>query len=338
VSDLLAAGSPAQSQAEKLLHPAADCTLHVPAAIGDYTDFFVGIHHATNVGKLFRPDNPLQPNYKYVPIGYHGRASSILQSGTPLRRPKGQSKPSDKEVPVVGPSRRLDYELELGVWIGPGNSLGEPVGIADAAQHIAGYCLLNDWSARDIQAWENQPLGPFLAKSFATTISPWIVTPEALAPFRIPQPARPAGDPEPLPYLYDETDQREGAIDLELEVLLTTQGMREKGLPPHSLALSNARQMYWTAAQMLAHHTSNGCNLRPGDLVGTGTLSGPEAGSVGSILEATQGGRNPVKLPSGEERRFLEDGDEVILLARGRREGFAPIGFGPCRAAILPAG
>ncbi len=338
LSDLLAAGSPAQSQAEKLLHPAADCTLHVPAVIGDYTDFFVGIHHATNVGKLFRPDNPLQPNYKYVPIGYHGRASSILPSGTPLRRPKGQSKPSGKEVPVVGPSRRLDYELELGVWIGPGNSLGEPVGIADAAQHIAGYCLLNDWSARDIQAWEYQPLGPFLAKSFATTISPWIVTPEALAPFRIPQPARPAGDPEPFPYLYDETDQREGAIDLELEVQLTTQSMREKGLPPHRLALSNACHMYWTAAQMLAHHTSNGCNLRPGDLVGTGTLSGPEAGSVGSILEATQGGRNPVKLPSGEERRFLEDGDEVILLARGRREGFAPIGFGPCRAMILPAG
>jgi fumarylacetoacetase len=337
LSDLLAAGSRAQSQAEKLLHRAADCTLHVPAAIGDYTDFFVGIHHATNVGKLFRPDNPLQPNYKYVPIGYHGRASSILPSGTPLRRPKGQSKPADKDAPVVGPTRRLDYELELGVWIGPGNSLGEAVGIAEAAQHIAGYCLLNDWSARDIQAWEYQPLGPFLAKSFATTISPWIVTPEALAPFRIAQPERPAGDPEPFPYLYDETDQREGAIDLELEVLLTTRGMREKGLPPHRLALSNSRHMYWTAAQMVAHHTSNGCNLRPGDLVGTGTLSGPAAGSVGSILEATQGGRNPIKLPSGEERRFLEDGDEVILQARGRREGFVPIGFGACRATILPA-
>jgi fumarylacetoacetase len=337
LSELLAAGSPAQGQASTLLHPAAECALHVPAAIGDYTDFYVGIHHATNIGKLFRPDNPLLPNYKYLPIGYHGRASSILPSGTPLRRPKGQSKPPGKDLPVVEPSRRLDYELELGVWIGPGNALGEPVGIADAGRHIAGYCLLNDWSARDIQAWEYQPLGPFLAKSFATTISPWIVTPEALAPFRITQPARPAGDPAPFPYLFDETDQREGAFDLELEVLLLTQVMREKGQRPHRLALSNARHMYWTAAQMVAHHTSNGCNLRPGDLVGTGTLSGPEAGSAGSILEATEGGRNPVRLPSGEERRFLEDGDEVILQARGRREGFAPIGFGACRATILPA-
>jgi fumarylacetoacetase len=338
LSDLLSVGNPEQKQVEALLDDAADCTLHVPAAIGDYTDFYVGIHHATNVGKLFRPDNPLLPNYKYLPIGYHGRASSILPSGAPLRRPKGQSKPPDKDLPVVGPSRRLDYELELGVWIGPGNALGEPVGIADAAQHIAGYCLLNDWSARDIQAWEYQPLGPFLAKSFATTISPWIITPEALAPFRIPQPARPAGDPAPFAYLYDETDQREGALDLELEILLLTPAMRDRGLPPHRLALSNAQYMYWTVAQMVAHHTSNGCNLRPGDLVGTGTLSGPEAGTEGSILEATEGGRNPVKLPSGEERRFIEDGDEVIFQARGRRDGFATIGFGACRATILPAG
>jgi fumarylacetoacetase len=338
LSDLLAADSPAAGQMNQYMHPAADCTLHLPAVIGDYTDFYVGIHHATSVGKLFRPDNPLLPNYKYLPIGYHGRASSILPSGTPLRRPNGQSKPPDKDVPVVGPSRRLDYELELGMWIGPGNALGEPVGIADAAQHIAGYCLLNDWSARDIQAWEYQPLGPFLAKSFATTISPWIVTPEALAPFRIPQPARPAGDPAPFPYLFDETDQREGAFDLELDVLLATQLMREKGLPPHRLARSNARHMYWTAAQMVAHHTSNGCNLRPGDLVGTGTLSGPEAGSAGSILEATESGKHPVRLPSGEERRFIEDGDEVTFQARGRRDGFAPIGFGACRAMVLPAG
>lgn len=338
LSELLAAGSPAQSRVEELLHPAAGCTLHVPAVIGDYTDFYVGIHHATNVGKLLRPDNPLLPNYKYIPIGYHGRASSILPSGTPVRRPQGQSKPRDKDLPVVGPSRRLDYELELGVWIGPGNALGEPVGIADAGRHIAGYCLLNDWSARDIQAWEYQPLGPFLAKSFATTISPWIVTSEALAPFRIPQPARPAGDPEPFSYLFDETDQREGALDLELEVQLLTPGLEEKGLPPHRLALSNTRHMYWTVAQMVTHHTSNGCNLRPGDLIGTGTLSGPDAGSTGSMLEATEGGRKPVRLASGEERRFLEDGDEVILKARGRREGFAPIGFGSCRATILPAG
>jgi fumarylacetoacetase len=338
LSELLAAGSPAQGQVERCLHPAAGCTLHLPAAIGDYTDFYVGIHHATNVGKLLRPDNPLLPNYKYIPIGYHGRASSILPSGTPVRRPRGQSKPRDKDTPVVGPSGRLDYELELGVWIGPGNALGEPVGIADATRHIAGYCLLNDWSARDIQAWEYQPLGPFLAKSFATTISPWIVTPEALAPFRIPQPPRPAGDPEPFPYLLDETDRREGALDLELEVLLLTPGLREKGLPAHRLALSNARHMYWTVAQMVVHHTSNGCNLRPGDLIATGTLSGPEPGSTGSMLEATEGGRNAVRLASGEERRFLEDGDEVILKARGRREGFAPIGFGACRATILPAG
>jgi fumarylacetoacetase len=338
LSELLAAGSPAQRWASTLLHRVANCTLHVPAVIGDYTDFYVGIHHATNVGKLMRPDNPLLPNYKYMPIGYHGRASSVIPSGMPVRRPTGQSKPAGQDAPGVGPSRRLDYELELGVWIGPGNALGEPVPIADAAQHIAGYCLLNDWSARDIQAWEYQPLGPFLAKSFATTISPWIVTPEALAPFRIPQPARPAGDPAPFPYLLDETDQCEGAFDLELEVLLTTQAMREKGLPPHRLALSNGRHMYWTAAQMIAHHASNGCNLRPGDLVGTGTLSGPEAGSAVSILEATEGGRIPLKLPSGEERRFLEDGDEVTLLARGRRDGFASIGFGACRATILPAG
>jgi fumarylacetoacetase len=339
LSDLLATGSPVQSQVEKLLYPAADCTLDLPAVIGDYTDFYVGIHHATNVGRLFRPDNPLLPNYKYVPIGYHGRASSIVPSGTPVRRPKGQSKQPDNDLPVVAPSRRLDYELELGIWIGPGNALGEPISISEAAQHVAGYCLLNDWSARDIQAWEYQPLGPFLAKSFASTISPWVVMPEALAPFRIAQPPRPAGDPAPFPYLYDETDQREGAFDLELEVLLSTQAMREKGLPPHRVALSNTRYMYWTVAQMVAHHTSNGCNLQPGDFLGSGTLSGPDAATTaGSILEATEGGRKAVKLPSGEERRFLQDGDEVIFTARGRREGFATIGFGACRGMVLPAG
>jgi fumarylacetoacetase len=338
LSELLAAGSPAAGEVDRFLHPAADCTLHVPAAIGDYTDFYVGIHHATNVGRLLRPDSPLMPNYKYVPIGYHGRASSIIPSGMPVQRPMGQSKPAGKDLPGVGPSRRLDYELELGIWIGPGNALGEPVGIAEAAQHVAGYCLLNDWSARDIQAWEYQPLGPFLAKSFASTVSPWVVTPEALAPFRIPQPPRPAADPAPFPYLYDDADQREGAFDLELEVLLTTQAMQDKGLPPRRLALSNTRHMYWTVAQLIAHHTSNGCNLRPGDLFGSGTLSGPETGTAGSLLEATEGGKIPVKLQSGEERRFLEDGDEVIFKARGRREGFAPIGFGACRARIVAAG
>lgn len=337
LSQLLAAGSPAAGQLSRYLHKAADCTLHVPAAIGDYTDFYVGIHHATNVGRLLRPDNPLMPNYKYVPIGYHGRASSIVPSGVPVRRPQGQSKPAASDAPCVGPSRRLDYELELGIFIGPGNALGEPVAIADAPQHIAGYCLLNDWSARDIQAWEYQPLGPFLAKSFASTISPWVVTPEALAPFRIPQPPRPPGDPPPFPYLDDDADRRQGAFDLELEVLLTTRAMRDGALPPQRLARSNARYMYWTVAQLVAHHTSNGCNLRPGDLFGSGTLSGPETGTAGSMLEATEGGRIPLKLQSGEERRFLEDGDEVIFTARGRRDGFAPIGFGACRGTILPA-
>ena len=248
----------------------AACTLHLPAHIGDYTDFYVGIHHATNVGKQFRPDNPLLPNYKYVPIGYHGRASSIRPSGIPVRRPKGQVKPPDAPVPSFGPSQRLDYELELGIWIGPGNALGESIPISEAAEHVAGYCLLNDWSARDIQAWEYQPLGPFLSKNFASTISAWIVTPEALAPFRIAQPSRPEGDPAPLPYLLDEADQREGGLDVELEVLLLTPGLREKGLPPHRLGLSNTKNMYWTVAQMVTHHTCNGCNLQPGDLLGTG--------------------------------------------------------------------
>ena len=337
LSDLLTAGSPAAGRLGGYLFAASDCTLHVPAAIGDYTDFYVGIHHATSVGQLFRPDNPLMPNYKHVPIGYHGRASSVVPSGVPVRRPKGQSLPAGRDLPVFGPSGRLDYELELGIFVGPGNALGEAVGIARAGQHVAGYCLLNDWSARDLQAWEYQPLGPFLAKSFASTVSPWVVTPEALAPFRSAQPPRPEGDPAPLPYLSDGADQREGAFDLELEVLLTTQAMRDRGLPPQRLAVSNTRYMYWTVAQLIAHHTSNGCNLRPGDLLGSGTLSGPGPGTAGSLIEVTAGGRTPVKLASGEERRFLEDGDEVTFLARGRREGFATIGFGPCRATILPA-
>jgi fumarylacetoacetase len=320
---------------EPLLHDQTACRLHLPAEIGDYTDFYVGIHHATKIGKLFRPDNPLLPNYKYVPIGYHGRASSILPSGLPIRRPSGQTMPPNAAEPHFGPSCRLDYELELGVWIGPGNELGEPVSIADAPGHVAGYCLLNDWSARDIQAWEYQPLGPFLAKNFASTVSAWIVTPEALAPFRIAQAPRPSGDPAPLAYLYDEDDQRHGGFDIELEVELLTPLLRKKGLPPHRVAISNARHMYWTVAQMIAHHTVNGCNLRSGDLLGTGTISGPDLDASGSLLETTDGGKNPLLLASGEERRFLEDGDEIILKARGRREGFASIGFGECRAKIL---
>ncbi|ACA16976.1 fumarylacetoacetase [Methylobacterium sp. 4-46] len=337
LSALFAEGSPDRDRVAPLLHEASSCRLHLPAAIGDYTDFYVGIHHAENIGRQFRPDNPLLPNYKHVPIGYHGRASSIRPSGTPVRRPRGQSKPPEAGDPVFGPSRRLDYELELGVWIGPGNTLGEPIAIGDAHAHIAGVCLLNDWSARDIQAWEYQPLGPFLAKNFATTISPWIVTAEALAPFRIAQSPRPEGDPRPLPYLTDEVDQRRGAFDLRLEVLLLTPGLRAAGLGPHRISASNTRHMYWTVAQMVAHHTGGGCNLQPGDLLGTGTISGPDRDACGSLLEATLGGREPLRLASGEERRFLEDGDEVILRARGVRDTFAPIGFGECRAELLGA-
>jgi fumarylacetoacetase len=334
LSELLAEGQPECGRIAPLLHEASACTLRLPAAIGDYTDFYVGIHHAENIGKQFRPDNPLLPNYKHLPIGYHGRASSIRPSGTAVRRPRGQSNAPGTAEPVFCPSRRLDYELELGVWIGPGNALGEPIPVGEAAAHIAGFCLLNDWSARDIQAWEYQPLGPFLAKNFASTISPWIITPEALAPFRSTLPPRPEGDPRPLAYLTDDADQREGAFDIQLDVLLVTPRMREAGLAPHRVSASNSRHMYWTGAQMIAHHTCGGCNLQPGDLLGTGTISGPDLQSCGSLVEATLGGKQPIQLASGEERRFLEDGDEVILQAHALREGFATIGFGECRAVI----
>jgi fumarylacetoacetase len=340
-SAILDADGPDRARIEplrsRILHAAADCRLELPATIGDYTDFFAGIHHATNAGKLFRPDNPLLPNYKYVPIGYHGRASSIIASGAGVRRPGGQRKPGSETVPSFGPSRSLDYELELGVFIGPGNALGTPIAIAEAADHVAGFCLLNDWSARDIQGWEAQPLGPFLGKSFATTISPWVVTPEALAPFRTAQAARPMGDPPPLPYLLDAGDQAGGALDIALEVLLLTPALQSKKLPPHRLSAGNARHLYWTVAQLVAHHTCGGCNLRPGDLFGTGTISGPGEGELGSLLEISAGGRRPLTLPSGETRRFLEDGDTVVMRARCRREGFASIGFGECRGTILPA-
>lgn len=318
-----------------LLLPMSECTLHMPARVGDYSDFYVGIHHALNVGKLFRPDNPLLPNYKYVPIGYHGRASTLCPSGTAVRRPSGQTLAAGQESPVFGPCQRLDYELELGVWIGPGNVQGEAIGIDRAAEHIAGFCLLNDWSARDIQAWEYQPLGPFLSKSFATTISPWVVTAEALEPFRRAQPPRPDGDPQPLAYLLDDHDQQGGALDIELEVLLLTARMKADGLAPHRLGLSNSLNMYWTVAQMVAHHSVNGCRLQPGDLLGTGTLSGPGEGQYGSLLEMTAGGKQPVTLPNGEVRMFLQSGDEVILRARCHRDGYASIGFGQCRGVVL---
>lgn len=326
-----------EAQGATLLPLAADCQMHLPARISDYTDFYVGIEHAQNVGKLFRPDNPLLPNYKHVPIGYHGRASTVRVSGTDVRRPKGQTLPAGQTEPAFGPCARLDYELELGIWIGQGNEMGDSIDIADAAQHIAGFCLLNDWSARDIQAWEYQPLGPFLSKSFITSVSPWVVTAEALEPFRTAQPARPQGDPQPLPYLFDKRDQDGGAFDIELEVLLLTDAMREQNLPAHRLTLSNTRYMYWTVAQMVAHHSVNGCQLQAGDLFGSGTLSGPESGQFGSLLEITEGGKKPIELASGEVRKFLEDGDEIILRARCARDGFASIGFGECRGKVLAA-
>ncbi len=331
---LLDAASPARPD---LLHRADQCDLHLPMTIGDYTDFYAGIHHARHVGALFRPDAPLLPNYAWVPIGYHGRASSVVVSGAPIRRPNGQRKPATETVPSFGPSRNLDFELELGIWIGPGNEPGEPILIGEAADHVAGFCLLNDWSARDVQGWEYQPLGPFLAKNFATSVSPWVVTPEALAPFRIPQAPREPDQPAPLAYLWSDADQQSGAYDIGLEVLLMTPGLAEAGLPPVTLSRSNAKHLFWTVAQMVAHHASGGCNLRPGDLFGTGTISAPERSGLGSLLELSEGGRRPVSLPSGEVRRFLEDGDEVILRATCRRDGFAQIAFGDCRGKIIPA-
>jgi fumarylacetoacetase len=324
-----------QALGTALLLPMSQCQMHLPALVGDYTDFYVGIHHAMNVGKLFRPDNPLLPNYKYVPIAYHGRASTLCVSGTPVKRPGGQTLAPGAEVPSFGPSKRLDYELEVGVWMGQGNAAGEPISIAEAGEHIAGFCLLNDWSARDLQAWEYQPLGPFLSKSFATSISPWVVTAEALAPFRAAQPRRPEGDPAPLEYLLDEQDQAGGALDIELEVLLLTAQMKQQGIAPQRLALSNTLNMYWTVAQMVAHHSANGCKLVAGDLFGTGTLSGPQPGQFGSLLEMTEGGKHAVELASGETRTFLQAGDEVILKARCHREGQVSIGFGECRGVIV---
>ncbi|HUP67634.1 MAG TPA: fumarylacetoacetase [Sphingomicrobium sp.] len=313
-----------------------EARMHVPCFIGDYTDFYVGIHHATNVGKQFRPDNPLLPNYKYVPIGYHGRASSVRASGEPVIRPSGQRKAPDAEVPEYGPSRRLDYELELGIWMGRGNELGLPIPIAEASEHIAGYSLLNDWSARDLQAWEYQPLGPFLAKNFLTSVSTWIVSPEALAPFRKPVPPRPAGDPQPLPYLDDAADRQSGGLCIQLEVTLTTEQMRRDGEPPHILSRGSAdAAMYWTAAQIVAHHSANGCNLQPGDLIGTGTLSTDTPTGLGSLLEISQGGKQPIDLASGEKRSFLEDGDEVTLRAWCEGEGTVRIGFGECVGRVV---
>jgi fumarylacetoacetase len=327
ISDFLSVKSPAKPD---LLTPLAGAELQVPCEIGDYTDFYASIHHARNVGSMFRPDNPLLPNYKWVPVGYHGRASSIVASGTPVRRPSGQITDAPGGPPTYEPSRRLDYELEVGAFLGPGNALGEPVSIAKAGEQLVGVCLLNDWSARDVQAWEYQPLGPFLAKNFATTISPFVVTSEALEPFRCAPDARPEGDPEPLPHLRGAAND---AYDIRLEVWLRSAKMDA----PVRLSGSNFRSLYWTLAQMIAHHTSNGCNLQPGDLIGSGTVSGPEKGNRGCLLELTWKGTEPVELPTGESRRFLEDGDEVIFRGWCEAPGFRRIGLGECRGVITPA-
>lgn len=335
---LLRKGIPALDQQALTRHllRQADVEMLLPATIGDYTDFYASIFHATNVGSLFRPDNPLLPNYKYIPIGYHGRASSLVTSGAPVRRPSGQTRDGSSD-PVFGPAKALDYELELGFFVSAGNPLGEPVPIREAENHLFGVCLLNDWSARDMQSWEYQPLGPFLAKSFTTSLSPWVVTMEALAPFRIPAFARPVGDPAPLPYLFDPADQESGGLDLHLEVFLSSQRMREAAMAPLRVSQSNFRDMYWTMAQMLTHHASNGCNLRPGDLLASGTVSGPEKDARGCLLELTSRGKEPITLPTGEQRKFLEHGDEVTLSGFCQRDGFRRISLGTCRGIVTPA-
>lgn len=325
----------------RALVPIDEAVMLVPGEIGDYTDFYASVHHATNVGSMFRPDNPLLPNYKWLPIGYHGRSSSIVASGTEVRRPCGQTRPDDTEPPVYGPCKLLDYELELGCMLGPANDLGDRVPIERAEEAIFGLCLLNDWSARDMQKWEYQPLGPFLAKSFASSVSPWIVPIEALAPFRTPAFERPDGDPQPLGYLDSDDNRASGGFDITLEVLIASRRMRDAGTPAVRVSVGSFMHMYWTLAQMVAHHSSNGCNMQPGDLLGSGTVSGPEKESRGCLLEMTWDGpgkpRKPVDLPTGETRTFLEDGDEVILRGWCEREGYRRIGFGECSGVIIPA-
>ena len=339
LSRALRAGSAYEANVGACLFPQSGVEYAVPAQIGDYTDFYTSVYHATNIGRLFRPDNPLLPNYKWVPIGYHGRASSIAVSGQNFPRPVGQIMPPGAAEPMLGPSKRMDYELELGIFVGQGNALGSRVTIAQAESHVFGVCLLNDWSARDLQAWEYQPLGPFLAKNFATTISPWIVTLEALAPYRAAW-TRVADDPQPLAYLDSTENRQQGAFDIQVEVLIETQQMREQARPPQRLCLTSYRHAYWTLAQLITHHTINGCNLQAGDLLGTGTLSGPTATEAGALIELTVGGKEPVALSTGESRTFLEDGDAVILRAHCEKAGAVRIGFGQSYgrvdAAILP--
>jgi len=336
--DLLGDHTPTHKQqtARHALVAQREAELFLPVQVGDYTDFYASVHHATNVGSMFRPDNPLLPNYKWVPIGYHGRASSIVVSGSTVTRPVGQRKGPNDTVPSVGPSRSLDYELELGAFVGTGNALGDTIGIADAERHLWGLCLLNDWSARDLQAWEYQPLGPFLAKNFATTISPWVVTLEALEPFRTPLAPRADGDPAPLPYLSHDTDAARGGFDITLEVWLRTARMRDAGAPATRISHSSARDLYWSFAQMLTHHASTGCNMRPGDLLGSGTISGADKGSRGCLLELTWRAAEPIALPDGEQRGFLEDGDEVTFTAHAGT-GDRRIGFGRCTGEVRAA-
>ena len=337
LTSLLAASADAATKArlQALLIPMRDVQMQLPAQMGDYTDFYASIHHATRVGKLFRPDNPLLPNYKYVPIGYHGRASSIVVSGTDIRRPHGQTKPPTATEPTFGPSRSLDYELEVGIFVGPGNPLGQSIPIDKAEQHIFGVCLVNDWSARDIQSWEYQPLGPFLAKNFATTISPWVIPMDALAPYRVSAAPRPEGDPTPLAYLASSDSTRAG-FDVILEVFLQSERMREANTKPIQISQGNLRDLYWTPAQLLTHHASSGCNLRPGDLLATGTISGPEEGSEGCLLEMKHRAE-PIKLPTGETRTFLEDGDQVVFRGYCQALGLPRIGFGWCTGKIIAA-
>ena len=341
VSELLRAdshdGERARGLRGAILVAMRDAELLLPARVGDYTDFYASLHHATNVGSMFRPDNALLPNYKWVPIGYHGRASSLVPSGTVVRRPEGQRLDDATAAPVFGPTTRLDYEMEVGAFIACGNALGAPIAIGRAESHLAGLCLVNDWSARDIQAWEYQPLGPFLSKNFATTLSPWLVTLDALAPFRTPAFARAAGDPAPLPYLYDAENEQAGGIAISLEVCITSVRMRAQALAPMRISIGSFTSMYWTVAQLLTHHASNGCNLQPGDLLASGTVSGATKESRGCLLERTWKGTEPLALPTGETRRFLEDGDEVIMRGWCERDGFRRIGFGECRGIVAPS-
>ena len=328
--------TPARAKIDLLLSTRTSAIFEKPVSVPNYTDFYSSIHHAMNVGRLFRPDQPLLPNYKFIPIGYHGRASSLVISGTTIRRPSGQTKHPDADLPTFGPCTQLDYEIEVGAYIGRGNTLGHPISISDANRHIFGLSLINDWSARDIQSWEYQPLGPFLGKSFATTVSPWVVTMEALAPFRVPVPPRPVGDPETLPYLRS-SPMATAAIDMHLEVYLSSHAMRAASMPPLRLSAGNLCDLYWSFEQMVTHHASNGCNLLPGDLLACGTVSGMSDGSRGSLLEITRRGATPFELPSGERRHFLEDGDEVILCGFCEAPGLPRIGLGECRGVVVPA-